>query len=349
MIKVLIVDDSLVVQELLNHIFATDPQIQVVGIANNGLEALEAVKKQRPDVVTMDVHMPGIDGFETTRRLMEIQPTPIVIVSGSSSASEVAFSFEALEAGALAVVPRPPGPGHPGYAAAVRELTQTIKLMSEVKVITRRVRDKKTLSPLVTKPPVQGNIKLAVIGASTGGPPALQQILAALPKNMPFPLLIVQHISKGFTVGFKEWLAASSKFPLKIAEHGEYLRAGMGYIAPEGHHLEVDFGPRAVLTDREPEFGLRPSINYLFLSAARKFGSQAVGVLLTGMGNDGARAMLEMHKRGAVTIAQDKTSSVVFGMASEAIKLNAVSRVMPPLEIAAFLTGLAERNRRSNQ
>ena len=349
MIKVLIVDDSRLAREMLAQIFSTDPEIQVVGTADNGLDALDEVKGKRPDLVTMDVHMPKMDGFEATRHIMEIQPTPIVIVSGSASVSEVAFSFEAVEAGALAVVPRPPGPSHPDHASAVEELIQTVKLMSEVKVVTRRAQHK-TSSPAKAAAPLNHReVKLVAIGASTGGPPVLQQILSALPRELPFPLIIVQHIAKGFTEGYKEWLAAASHFPLKIAERGEILKPGMGYIAPEGSHLEVDFGPRVRLTDHEPDYGLRPSVNYLFLSVARTYGPQAVGVLLTGMGSDGARALLEMREKGALTIVQDKASSVVFGMAAEAVKLNAAGHILPPAEIAALLTKLARTNSRSIQ
>ncbi len=348
-IKVLIVDDSPVVRELLTHIFSADPQLQVVGVAGNGLDALEAVKQKRPDVVTMDVHMPKMDGFEATRRIMEIQPTPIVIVSGSSSASEVAFSFQATEAGALSVVPRPPGPAHPGHAAAARELINNIKLMSEVRVVTRRATRGKEAPPPVPGPVVEGEIKLVAIGASTGGPPVLQRILSVLPGDMPFPLAIVQHIAKGFTKGYVEWLSRASGFPLKIAEHREYLRPGMGYIAPDGLHLEVEPGPRAVLNDQEPESTLRPSINHLFLSVARSYGSKSVGVLLTGMGSDGSRALLEMRQKGATTVVQDEASSVVFGMAAEAIKLGAAEHILPPEGIAALLAGLARRNNGSSR
>ncbi|RJX29398.1 MAG: chemotaxis-specific protein-glutamate methyltransferase CheB [Desulfarculus sp.] len=353
MIKVLVVEDSRVVQELLTHILTSEPQIQVVGIASNGLEALAMAKQKRPDVITMDIHMPTMDGFEATRQIMEVQPTPIVIVSGSSKAKEVAFSFQAIEAGALAVVARPPGINHPGFAAAAQELVQTLKLMSEVKVVTRKAQARKKAPPAaleaVPAPITAREIKIAAIGASTGGPLVLQQILSALPRDLPFPLLIVQHIAKGFTQGFVEWLAGASRFPLRIAAQGEHPRPGYGYVAPEGFHLGVEGGPHIVLSNHGPEHGLRPSISYLFRCVAQAFGPRAVGVLLTGMGSDGAEDLKLMRDRGAVTVAQDKASSVIFGMPGEAIKLEAATHVLPPEGIAALLAALAEQNRRSPQ
>jgi len=315
MIKVLIVEDSRAVQELLAHILASDPAIQVAGIVNNGLEAIEAVKQKRPDVVTMDIHMPRMDGFEATRQIMETQPTPIVIVSGSSGIGEAAHSFRAMEAGALAVVPRPPGISHPGYAVAARELLQSVKLMSEIKVVTRKARVKEKVTPgtleaLLPLGVVQ-EIKVAAIGGSTGGPVALQQILAALPAGLPFPLLIVQHIAEGFTRGFVEWLAGASGFPLRIAAHGESTLPGCGYVAPDGVHMGVDGGPRIVLSNDAPEHGLRPSIAHLFRS-----------------------------------VAQDQASSVIFGMPGEAIKLDAAAHVLPPEGVAALLAALGDKNQR---
>ena len=308
------------------------------------------LKKTRPDVITMDIHMPMMDGFEATRQIMGNQPTPIVIVSGSSSANEVAFSFQAVEAGALAVVARPPSITHPGYAAAARELVRAVKLMSEIKVVTRRAKaPKSTKAPATApmpKPVISNDIKVAAIGASTGGPMVLQQILSALPIGLPFPILIVQHIAKGFTKGFVEWLAGASNFPLKIASHGEYPLPGFAYVAPEGFHLGVEDGPRIILSDHPPEHGLRPSIAHLFRSVAQVFGAQAVGVLLTGMGSDGAEELRAMRVRGAVTVAQDKATSVIHGMPGTAIELDAATHILPPEGVAALLTSLADKGNR---
>jgi len=343
MIRVLVVDDSKVVQEFLAHVLASDPAIQVIGIAGDGEEALEAAKQKRPDVITMDIHMPKLDGFEATRAIMEAAPTPIVIVTGSLRTKELATSFHAMEAGALAVVLRPPGIGHPEHEAAAGELIRTVKLMSEIKVVKRHPAARaRSLPPArIEVPKAATEIKAIAIGASTGGPPVLQQILAGLPRDLPVPVLMVQHIAAGFTKGFAEWLSGTTRFPVHIALHGEYPLPGHGYIAPDGFHLGIGNGLRIVLSDHAPENGLRPSVAYLFRSVLQTLGPRAAGVLLTGMGRDGAAELKEMKDRGAVTIVQDKESSAVHGMPGEAVALNAHTYALPPDKIAALLGTLA--------
>lgn len=343
MIKVLIAEDSKVVQEFLVHILTSDPSIQVVGIANNGEEAIEAAKKKRPDVITMDIHMPKVDGFEATQAIMEAAPTPIVIVTGSLRAKELASSFHAMEAGALAVVLRPPGIGHPEHETAAGELIRTVKLMSEIRVVKRHPTVKRRALPPTAKMEVRKTnvqIQAIAIGASTGGPPVLQQILSGLPQDLSVPVLMVQHIASGFTKGFVEWLSSTSRFPVHIASHGEYPLPGHGYISPDGFHLGIGNGPRIVLSDHAPENGLRPSVAYLFRSVAQTLGPRAAGVLLTGMGRDGAAELKEMKDRGAVTIVQDEESSIIFGMPGEAVALNAHTYILPPGKIASLLRTL---------
>jgi two-component system chemotaxis response regulator CheB len=345
MIKVLVVEDSPVVREFLVHILNSDPEIHAIGTAQNGQEAIEAVKNKKPDIITMDIHMPEMDGYEATRRIMETHPVPIVIVSGSTSVGEVATTFRAMEAGALAVIARPKGIGHPDYETTAKELIQIVKLMSEVKVVRRWPRSKKE-APL---PTLQGEvgkslpaIQVVAIGASTGGPTALQTILSGLPRDLPVPVLIVQHISAGFVEGFAHWLGQSSGFPVHIASEGEYLLPGHAYIAPEGFHMMVKTHNRITLSRAEPNNGLRPSVSYLFNSVAQVFGQNAIGILLTGMGKDGAQELKLMKDKGATTIAQDEASSVVHGMPGEAIRVSAVTYVLPPERIAALLAGLVK-------
>ncbi len=345
MIKVLVVEDSPVVREFLVHILGADPGIQVIGTANDGEQALEAVARKRPDVITMDIHMPKLDGLEATRRIMETHPTPIVIVSGSTDPREVATTFRAMEAGAVAVLRRPAGIGHPDHEATARDLVQTVKLMSEVKVIRRW--PKAGRQPEVSRPAearraqVEGKVKVIAIGASTGGPPVLQTILAALPGDFPVPVLIVQHMAAGFTQGFVQWLAQTSSLPVHLATHDETIRPGHVYVAPDEFQMRVERSGKIVLTKDEPENGLRPSVSYLLRSVAEVYGRDAVAGLLTGMGRDGAEELKRLKEKGAVTFAQDKDSSVVHGMPGEAIKLDAATLVLPPEKIAATLAGLA--------
>ncbi len=343
MIKVLIVEDSPVVQEFLNYILSSDPDFHVMGVANNGKEAFQVVENKRPDVITMDVHMPVMDGYEATRRIMATHPTPIVIVSGSTAPVEVSTSFKAIEAGALAVLPRPPGLTHVDFESASRELIQTVKLMSEVKVVKRLPGTAKKMEPAPQLMPrmlkAEAEIQVAAIGASTGGPAVLLQILSLLPKDLSFPILVVQHIAKGFTEGFVDWLNGASHFPVRMALDGERLEPGQAYVAPDGFHMGVSKGPRILLGDHAPENGLRPSVAYLFRTVSQVYGPHAVGVLLTGMGRDGADEMKTMRGTGAITLVQDEKSSIVNSMPGEAIKLGAAAHVLPPEGIAAMLAG----------
>jgi two-component system chemotaxis response regulator CheB len=341
MINVLIVDDSEVVQEFLAYLLSSDPDIRVVGVASSGYEAIELVKAKRPDIITMDIHMPGMDGYETTRTIMETVPTPIVIVSGSGKTKEVADTFKSLEAGALAIVLRPPGFEHPQFAASCKELIQTVKLMSEVKVVRLFPRSRKgQIRPVRFVQTFENDLKriqVIAIGASTGGPMALQTILSGLPGDLPVPVLIVQHIAKGFVKGFHGWLSATSGIKLRIAEDGEPISAGIGYIAPDNFHMGVSRGSKIDLSNQPPENGLKPSVSYLFRSVAQSFGPNALGVLLTGMGKDGADELKAMKDKGAFTIVQNEESSVVFGMPGEALRIGAADQALSPERIAEIL------------
>ena len=341
MIKVLIVDDSKVVQEFLAHLLSSDPDIQVVGIANSGHEAIELVKVKKPDVITMDIHMPGMDGYEATRTIMETVPTPIVIVSGSSNKKEVTNTFRLLDAGALAVVIRPPGFEHSHFVESRKELIQTVKLMSEVKVVRLFPRRRKEqIKPIRFVQIFENDLKriqVIAIGASTGGPMALQIILSRLPEDLPVPVLIVQHIAKGFVNGFKEWLSTTSGIKLKIAEDGEAISDGIGYIAPDNFHMGIERGNKIRFSDQPPENGLKPSVSYLFRSVAQAFGPNACGILLTGMGKDGAEELKAMKDKGAFTLVQNKESCIVFGMPGEALSIGAADQALSPEKIAEIL------------
>jgi two-component system chemotaxis response regulator CheB len=337
-IKVLVVEDSRVIAEFITHVLNLDPNIQVVGIASDGAEALEAVRRTKPHVVTMDIHMPRMNGFEATRSIMETCPTPIIIVSGSSNMDEVATNFQAVEAGALAVIARPNGLGHHNHDDSAKELVATVKLMSEVKVVKRWFRPKQL--PVITRTgilktiaPPSLPIQVVAMGASTGGPLALQTILSGL----PVPVLIVQHMTPGFTQGFVEWLARSSGFPVHMAADKESLLPGHAYVAPDNFHMGVSADRRIVLTQDDRENGMCPSVSFLFRSVKAAFGQNAVGVLLTGMGVDGVDELKGLRDAGAITIAQDEESSIIHGMPGQAIKAGAAMHILPLESIAKAL------------
>lgn len=347
-IKVLVVEDSPVARKLLMYILSSDPEVHVIGTANNGVEALEFLACKKPDAIIMGINMPKMNGFEATRRIMETHPVPVVIVSATWDAKEVETTFRAVEAGAVAVLDKPRGINHPDYESMSKEFVQTVKLMSEVKVVRRWARLRRTeVSPAVPQkvelkrtPP---SIKLVAIGASTGGPQVLQTILSNLPKDFSVPVLIVQHIATGFLTGLTDWLGKTTSLPIHIATHGERILPGQVYLAPDGFHMGVERGGRIALSKDKPENSLRPAVSYLFRSVASVFGKSAIGVLLTGMGTDGAEELKLMKEKSAVTIAQDKESSVVHGMPGEAIKLDAVTYVLSPDKIVTTLGRLVNK------
>lgn len=347
-IKVLVVDDSKVARMLMAHVLGADPRIEVVGTLNDGQEALDFVQNQKPDVVVMDIHMPNLDGFEATRRIMESQPVPIIICTATANASEIVNSFRLLEAGAVACIEKPVSPASSNFDAVVGNLLQTIKLMSEVKVVRRwpRTRPAKSTGKAAPEPdwksPTKG-IHAIGIGASTGGPPVLQTILASLPKDFPVPILIVQHIARGFLPGLVDWLNQTTGWQVHIAAHGITPLPGHAYLAPDDYHMGVTASQRILLSHEEPIGNLRPAVAYLFQTLAESYGSHALGVLLTGMGRDGATELKLMKDAGAETIAQDRESSVVHGMPGEAIAAGAATHVLPADKIADMLITLVRR------
>jgi two-component system chemotaxis response regulator CheB len=350
MIRVLVVEDSPTAREFLVDILSSDPAIEVVGTAQTGEEAVEAVRRIRPDIVTMDVQMPRMNGFDATRRIMETFPTPIVIVSAADD-KDTTKAFQAVESGALAILQKPFGLNHPEHERHAADLIRTVKMMSEVKVVRRwpRLRPVETppvaiVSPEVQFRPAQTSIRLVAIGASTGGPPALQTILAGLSKDFQVPILIVQHIANGFTHYFVEWLTQSSNLPIHLPTHGQQALPGHVYVAPDKLHMAITADGRIHLVEAEAENGLRPSVSFLFRSVAKAYGPGGIGVLLTGMGKDGAMELKSMKEQGAVTIVQDQDTSAVYGMPGEAVRLGGASYILSPEKIHQLLAYLAARH-----
>ncbi|MBQ5964422.1 chemotaxis protein CheB [Massilia sp. ZL223] len=339
MIRVLVVDDSPSVRELLNYILGGDPALEVVGCAADGEEGVAMAMRLRPDVITMDLHMPNMDGYEATRRIMESSPAPVVVVSGSENPEEVGASFRAIEAGALVLVRRPYGLAHPEHAASARALLRTVKSMAEVRVVRRWNGGRPARQPART--PSQPGYRLAVMGASTGGPAVLRDILAQLGARFPLPVVIVQHMAAGFTAGLAEWLGAASGFPVRIPLHDEAFASGTAYLAPDGYHLGVSPTLRAQLSLAAPEHGMRPAVSCLFRSIVPALRPASIAVLLTGMGKDGAVELKQLREDGAVTIVQNRDSSAVYGMPGEAVRLDAATLVLDPVRIGKAIHAIA--------
>ena len=340
-IRVLIAEDSPVARELLTSILQNSPNLQVVGVARNGVEAVRLAKRLKPDVITMDVHMPEMDGFEASRRIMSESPCPIVIISSITNKKEQNLSFNALQAGALSVLDKPTMYDPPEVLDA---LANHVRLMSEVKVVRRWNRGSKAQTAAKETPALQQNgksaIEMVVVASSTGGPGILAEILGRLPENFGAPILIVQHITPGFGQGLARWLNQQTPLEVRLAKHADEPVAGQVLIAPDNHHMVVNNLGRITLNQDVPYHGLRPAADYLFTSVAKIYGSRAVGVVLSGMGSDGAEGLLAMHKVGAHTIAQDKETCVVFGMPAVAIEMGAAEQVLPMHQIGPALVAL---------
>jgi two-component system chemotaxis response regulator CheB len=333
-IRLLIVEDSPVQREVLRYVLEESGAFEIVGTAGDGQEAVEMTEQLRPDIVLMDCHMPKVGGIEATRRIMGRCPTPIVIVSASLQPDDVELTFDAIKSGALAVLAKPIALTSPGNDQAANEMITTLKLMSEVTVVGRRFTARE--ATLTSLQPPQRPVRLIAIGGSTGAPGVVADLLAATGQGKP-PILIVQHMARGFVSGFAGWLAARSGLTVVVAEHAQQCLPGTVYVAPDDAHLGVRRDGRIHLDQEVLEEGFRPSVSHLFRSVAGAYGPDALGILLTGMGRDGASGLLEMHRAGALTAAQDEDSSVVFGMPREAIRLGAAQHVLPPADLAALI------------
>ncbi|WP_027180052.1 chemotaxis-specific protein-glutamate methyltransferase CheB [Maridesulfovibrio bastinii] len=347
MIRILIVDDSISVRELLYRYFSDQEDMEVAGMAVTGAEAIEKVHKLKPDIVTMDIHLPDMDGFQVTRRIMEESPLPIVIISSVASPDDSDDGFRALDSGALTLIDKP-RLCDSDFEDNMNDIIHTVRLMSEVKVVRRRIKKN-----LINSGPVlsgrsgikdstpKENIEAVCIGTSTGGPQALKAVLGALPENYPLPILVVQHMSKGFLEGMVSWLDNVIPLKVKAADAGETVRGGFVYFAPEEKHMRVNSDLTVSFSSGSASDGIIPSVSVLFASAARNLGHRAAGIIMTGMGRDGAAELLEMRKAGAYTIAQNKESCTVYGMPGEAVKLGAAIDILPLEEISGELLNFA--------
>jgi two-component system chemotaxis response regulator CheB len=345
--RVLLVEDSATVRGRLREVLESDPELDLVGEASDGKRAIELCQELRPDVVTMDMMLPVMSGLAATEYIMAHCPTPILIVSASINRGEVFRTYEALAAGAVDVLEKPRGDEPEG--SWERKYLQTLKLVSRIRVITHpRARLRSAQAALAQEPssfpPGLREVGLVAIGASTGGPGAIVEVLRGLPADFRLPVLIVLHISEPFGAAFADWLDTQSSRPVAYPKDGDLLSAATGRVvmAPPGRHLLVQGGRFRLSSDAE-RHSCRPSVDVLFESLAHECGAATAACLLTGMGRDGAAGLLALRRAGALTIAQDEASSVVYGMPREAMLLNAAQRVLPLSEIAPTLLRLTAR------
>jgi two-component system chemotaxis response regulator CheB len=350
MIRVLVADDSRAFRAILRTILARSPEIEVVGEAADGHEAVSQVLALRPDVVTMDVRMPGKDGLEAIDEIMRRRPTPVVVVSAEAGPEKQEVAFRALELGAVEVLAKPRADAPGRFEREAEEIRMAVRAVAGLKLVTRHRRQAgggpaEVRQPEPRRAPPQPSVPLPAprvigIAASTGGPAALAKILSALPASFPIPILVVQHIAEGFEGGLVHWLSGETSLRVKLAEQGELLRPATFYIAPSGTHLGAS-GGSVQLMGGDPVRGFRPSGTVLFRSLAGEYGGGAAGLVLSGMGDDGAEGLKLLRDRGAWTAAQGPQSSVVYGMPRVAVERGAAGVTLELHEIAGALVRLS--------
>ncbi|GAB1420092.1 chemotaxis response regulator protein-glutamate methylesterase [Anaerolineales bacterium] len=333
-VRVLIADDSPTVRFYLSELLKQAEGFEVIGVAKNGLEALELTRRLHPHIVSMDINMPEMDGLEATRQIMEHCPVPVLVVS-SMLEHDVELSLNALKAGALAVVSKPPAPNHPDFESKKRQLLSMLGAMADVKVISRKRRlniERESKEFQAVPLPHRNKASILAIGASTGGPSALHHVLGGLPADFSLPIVVVQHMPNEFIAGLARWLDRVTSLSVSVAEEGQFLEAGKVLISPGGAHLTVVKSERGLKVRLVPENGnyrYQPSIDMLFRSVAMSCSDAAIGLILTGMGDDGAQGLLAMRQAGAHTLAQDASTSTVFGMPNVAQEKGAVQQMVP--------------------
>jgi two-component system chemotaxis response regulator CheB len=338
-VRLLVVDDSVSIRAVIRAMLEGDAGIRIVGEAGTGGEAVEMARTLRPGVILMDVQMPEMDGIEATGRIMASEAVPIIAFSAFTLGGEAKASIEMLAAGALDVMPKP-DLGAPGAVSdCSRVLRKKIRSASRVAVV-RHLHGAVAVSSGRGVPagPSDGTrFEVLGVGASTGGPTALRELFSGLPADFPIPILVVQHITAGFTAGFVEWLRQHTPLDVRVANGEERTVPGSILIAPEGRQLEAMPGGTVRATSRKPRGLHLPSADTLLSSLASAYGRRCIGALLTGMGSDGAEGLLDIRRAGGFTLAQDEETCVVFGMPREAVRRSAVDQSMAPASMAELL------------
>ncbi|MBZ5589119.1 MAG: chemotaxis-specific protein-glutamate methyltransferase CheB [Acidobacteriia bacterium] len=341
---VLIVDDSPTVRAVLRRLIGGVSDLQVLGEASDGAQAVEQTIRLAPDVILMDIEMPVMDGFAATERIMTVRPTPILVVTSRANRSQVRTSFEAMRRGAIEVIPKPEDPA--GWDLLARTLPLTIRAAAQARTGRMAPQPHTRSTPKALHGTGNGavadssaaRIRYVAIGASTGGPWAVHTLLAELPPAPPAAVLVVQHIAPGFEDGFAEWLATDLRRDVRVAQDGEVATPGAVRVAPAGAHLLLEGGGVMRLdAARQSRSVHKPSADELFLSCAASCPTLTAGVLLTGMGTDGAQGLAALRSAGGLTMVQDEASSVVFGMPRAALDAGAASIALPPQEIGRLL------------
>jgi len=336
-IKVLIVEDNPLIQAAYKKALSTVREIEVVATASNGKEGIELLHSTNPDVIICDLNMPVMDGFEFTKIVMEENPKPILIISDLVQKEDEVNIFKVLQLGAVEVLPKPKIGGDISLLA--EELGRKIKILSGVIVFKKRKSGNISTSSNPETFSINQKFKLLVIGASTGGPQAYLEILKDIPSGFPLPIVCVQHISTGFAESLVDWLKQIAKLKVEIVKEKISLEKGKIYFPLDDHHLVVDSETISPNHDASSK-GHRPSVDVLFKSASKSFNNQVLAVLLTGMGDDGAQGLKDIKDRGGYTIAQDESSSVVYGMPRVAYEMGATKEVLPLNRIASRILEL---------
>lgn len=344
MIRLLIVEDSVTQREIFRRLFTADGAFTIVAEAATGEEAIRLVQRHLPDVVLMDIHMPGMGGIEATREIMRVCPVPIVVASATLRRQDVDLAMKALEAGAVSVIEKPQGAVLLHLQKIAPQLRTELVAASQA-VVRRRPLPAPVRTPAVNSATMVGAGSVEVIGVatSTGGPPVLLEIFSALPKPFPLPVLLVQHISEGFVEGFARWLGEMTGQPTRLATDGARLEPGI-WLAPGGRHLALANRARIELPLRRDSDLHCPSANVLFDSLSRHAGKSSMGVLLTGMGDDGAKGLLALKQAGGHTVVQDEASSLIWGMPKSAKELGAANQELNPAEIVRVMMKAAGSN-----
>lgn len=332
-IRVLIVEDSKVIREFLEYIIGHDPRLEIAGSVGSAEEALRILESASPDVISMDIRLPGMNGFEATQRIMSERPTPIVVVSASVESEDLKITMNALQAGALTVLEKPVGTTSAEYESLAERLCTQLAIMSQVKVVRRHGSARP--SPRLERGPVHfpGGYRMLGIVSSTGGPSALMHLLGGLGQDFPLPIALVQHITSSFLEGFASWLETVCPFSVEIVKDRTVPARGKLYLANRDRHLRVE-QEYVRVAGGDPVCAQRPSGTVLLDSLANTFGGRALGVILTGMGEDGAQGLLQIRNKGGYTIAEHESTAVVYGMPAEAVRLGAVCESLPISEIA---------------